>query len=95
MPNRADELQRAAAGAASRKLAQGIPPRDPIAAGQQHSGPPRVATKYLYIIALISGLAVLGLALSLLTNVAPSHLLLFAVVILWGTWGFWRRGKKG
>jgi hypothetical protein len=93
MSNRADELQRAAAGAARRKVAQGIPPRDPVAAGQQLSGRPRVPTKYLYIIALISGLAVLGLVLSLLANVAPSHVLLIAVVVLWGGWGIWRRKK--
>jgi uncharacterized membrane protein YphA (DoxX/SURF4 family) len=95
MPNRADELQRAAAGAASRRVAQGIPPHDPVTAGEQHSGrPPRVlTTKYLYIIAIVCGLALLSLVLSYLGNVALSHLLLFAVVIVWTTWGFWRKKK--
>jgi hypothetical protein len=95
MHNRADELERAAASAAHHRVAQGIPIRDPVAAGQQLSGRPPLSTKWLYIIAAVSGLTLLGLGLWLLAGFAPAHILIVVVVLFWIVGPFWRRNSGG
>jgi hypothetical protein len=79
--NRADELERAAAGVAGRKV---IPPRDPMAAGMDIAPRPRIPL-VATIALIISAAVLLGLFLSFLIGYrpAPAHIMIVAIIAAW------------
>jgi hypothetical protein len=88
------ELQKAMRGAANRKLAGGTEPRDEMAHGlafQERPATPRL----LIVAAVLLVLLVIGLAVSYLSNVAPSHILIIAFGLFWlFGWRIFKRSKS-
>jgi Flp pilus assembly protein TadB len=88
------ELERAARGAAQRKVAAGVEPRDPIDAGL-HFQHRQVTPLRLIVAVVLAALVLVGLVLSYLYTVPPAHILIVALVLCWLVgWGVQKR-KKG
>jgi hypothetical protein len=88
-----NELQNAMRGAANRKIAAGIEPRDQVARGLAFQERPH-APRFLIVAAVLCAFLLVGLALSYLYGVPPSHILIIALGLFWVFgWGFKRRKK--
>lgn len=85
------EFERAARGAAQRKLNEGLEARDPVRAGRRFEKRPR-GTRILAVIAILCVLAIIGLAMSYVVTIPPAHILivLMAIGVLW----VWLTPKK-
>ena len=78
------ELERAARGAARRKLNEGLEPRDPVRDGlriQIRDRPPRL----LIAFAILCVLGLVGLAVSYIASIPPAHIWIVLMIIglLW------------
>ncbi len=87
------ELEKAAQAAAQRKLNAGIEPRDPVAGGlhfqQRHAAP-----RLLVVAAVLAVLLLIGLALSYLSTVPPTHIIIIGLGLFWVFgWRIFKRRK--
>jgi hypothetical protein len=88
-----DELQKAMRGAANRKLAAGVEPRDHVARGLAFQERP-AAPRFLIVAAVLLVLLIAGLMLSYLAKVPPAHILIIALGLFWlFGWRIFKRRK--
>ena len=76
------ELEKAARAAAQRKLNAGLEPRDPVAGGMQFQERQTVP-RWLILIAVLAALLLIGLTLSYLYTIPPSHILIIGFALFW------------
>jgi hypothetical protein len=76
------EIEKAMRAAPQRKVNAGIPPRDPVSGGL-HFQQRQAAPRWLIVAAVLAVLLIVGLALSYLYAVPPSHLLIIGLGLFW------------